>query len=711
MEINMAYAIDPVNAAPKTIFLGTDDKSERALVATTAPRPTHLPLVFLWSEWGPTEPQVINGNTAKIMYGEQTFNLRSKWANHATLYANLFMSHANTMVVKRLLPANIGPKATIRLSIDVLETEMDVFKREIDGSYSVDAAGAFIPTGDKVSGFQVKWVKEAIQPDPTGVSGVGTGTIGVGDQTDPVSGDSKRYPIIDLEVPHFGSLGNRYGLSMYAPTSRSANPINSKFMGTDGVYPFRISMFRKTSETTTAKLIETQSAAQFVEFSFKEGVINTMDDAEAYIGDVLLDSYRNMTPSDPLAAPTYGPFERMHVYQDNIEEMLTKFFTAEAAATYADNNLFGLEVEANKHLFNFMSGVNSENVPYDTFRLADSLGTDGIRLTENTVMFASGATDGTVNDADFATLVGSEMEEIGDPNSMWNNTVELPMSFFYDSGFPLDIKRKCGHFISNLKNTVLVMSTHVAGEGALGADSENSRAISIRTALEAHPESIYFGTNACRAVIVGRHGKLINSAWKDYVGCNYELADKISAFAGASNGIWKASKLFDRTPTNYLTKMRDLNVTWTPVDVRNRDWAAGLMWPENIERRTPYFPATQTIYDDDTSTLNSLLMVMAVAECQTVGDRARMEYNGGNYSKADLKDRVETYIKENVKSRFCELFRIIPEVSFTAADEARGYSWTLTIKIYGNNMKTVQTLIIEAHRADELTNSTEGVLA
>jgi hypothetical protein len=45
---------------------------------------------------------------------------------------------------------------------------------------------------------------------------------------------------------------------------------------------------------------------------------------------------------------------------------------------------------------------------------------------------------------------------------------------------------------------------------------------------------------------------------------------------------------------------------------------------------------------------------------------------------------------------------IIPDTYFTAADLARGYSWSLNIKLYANNMKTVQTLQISAYRMEDL---------
>ena len=60
---------------------------------------------------------------------------------------------------------------------------------------------------------------------------------------------------------------------------------------------------------------------------------------------------------------------------------------------------------------------------------------------------------------------------------------------------------------------------------------------------------------------------------------------------------------------------------------------------------------------------------------------------------------------DNTIGRFDGRFTIEPETYFTAADIARGYSWSLRIKIYAPNLKTVATLSLEAHRIEELATT------
>lgn len=94
---------------------------------------------------------------------------------------------------------------------------------------------------------------------------------------------------------------------------------------------------------------------------------------------------------------------------------------------------------------------------------------------------------------------------------------------------------------------------------------------------------------------------------------------------------------------------------------------------------------------------------------EKIGERVRTEFSGNTkLTNGQLKDRIEARVNELVQGRFDDRFEITPTVDFTRADIARGYSWLLKISIRANNMKTAQTLYIEALRYesnDEATTS------
>ncbi len=147
-----------VNAAPMAIMLGTEDLSTRQVTAVGEEIPQHLPKVYLFAKKGPTTPQLVVGSSRTLMYGEDSFDLRSPYATHATVLSNTVNAQGNAQMIERLKPADANPPASIRLSLDVLETLLPEYERNTDGSYKLNVAGEKIETGQTIAGFKSKWV-------------------------------------------------------------------------------------------------------------------------------------------------------------------------------------------------------------------------------------------------------------------------------------------------------------------------------------------------------------------------------------------------------------------------------------------------------------------------------------------------------------------------------------------------------------------------
>jgi hypothetical protein len=185
-----------------------------------------------------------------------------------------------------------------------------------------------------------------------------------------------------------------------------------------------------------------------------------------------------------------------------------------------------------------------------------------------------------------------------------------------------------------------------------------------------------------------------------------EVAIKSAKYMGAGNGVWKSGFSFDQAPQNNIDFFKEINATFTPRSVKNKDWANGLNWVDSYTRRTAYFPALKTIYDNDTSILTSYFTMMAVVELQKVGDRAHRRFSGvSSLSNEQLIERVNEFVEQNTAGRFDNRFVIKSNAYFTQADIARGYSWSLEIVIYGPNMKTVQTVYVTSRRLTDLDST------
>lgn len=691
-----------VNAAPMTIMLGTQDLSTRQVPPEPEALPTHLPKIYIYTKKGPTDPQLVSGSNMTRLYGEDSFDLRMPWANHATVLANLINAQGNALMVQRIRPTDAGPVSSIRVYADVLETQVPVYERNFDGSYKTDTAGALIPTGTKVDGHQVKWVTSTVVTAANGDSDFGSADPVPGDQVDALTSvQSTRYPIMDIEVPHFGSYGNNLGIRMWAPTSESAMPIDDRLLAQEKVYPFRMACVSRFNDLTTPKLVQTQAAEQFIDMCFKPDTINKNTDTLVYVGDTFIKAYQDL--NDPSGTPSYGPFGRMKLYDSNVSMLLEQFYYAEKPFIDAFSDF---KDEAGEEFrFNLLGGVSSSNVPYHSYIVVKGA-SNSVYFTENTNVFAKGGSDGTMNDVSFAAAVAQEVQEYADKNSILQDSAKYPESIIYDSGFPLATKYALCSFIAVRKDTAVVLSTHDVNAPVLSASQESALAIALRTRLQMFPESEFFGTPTMRGMIIGRCGTMINTQYRKKLPLTMEIAVKAAKYMGASNGKWKPGKSFDMAPDNNVGMFTDVNVTFTPATVRNKDWANGLNWVDSYTRRTLYFPALKTVYDNDTSVLNSFFTMMACVELEKVGERARRRFSGvSSLTNAELVDKVNKFVIENTTGRFDGRFIIEPNAYFTAADLARGYSWALAIKIYAPNMKTVMTLHIDAYRIDDLASA------
>lgn len=692
---------DFVNGTPLVLYRKTDDQSTTQPVIQSIPVPTHLPKIYIFASEGPEGGQLVVGAARDQMYGSKSFDLRQPWATHATVLANIINAAGNVGMYERVFPADIGPKANIRLCLDVLTTRVPLYQRNADGSIKRDLTGQPIPTGEFVNGgHQVKWVKQHIELGQDGESLFGLGTQGPGDQVDVNAGaQSTLYPILDLEIANKGKYGEDIGFRMYAPTQLSSTPVNTNLLVKNKVYPFRVACVRRATSDSTPKIVETEDGTQYVDVAWQPGVLDLDTDLQYYVGDQFIPAYQNFDNTNGLP-PKWGPFGQLHVYQANIDALTQMFYAAEVPYIDAFSDFTGEAGEQNR--FNFLSGVSSLNVPYHSFVLVTSAD-NSIRMTENSHVFAMGGSDGTLNETTFAKAVAEAVAEYGNENSPLQDLARYPESIIYDSGFPLETKYALTNFIAIRPDTYVVLATHDVLGKALTATEESALAVALRTRLQMFPESDHFGTPTMRGTVAGRSGRLIGSQYTKRLPLSLEVAAKAAAYMGGSNRVWNSDYRFDRSPGNMVQMFKEINITFTPVKVRNKDWENGMIWVEHFDTRSLYFPAFKTVYPNDTSVLTSFFTVMAIVELEKVGARAHRQFTGASdLTDAQFVEQVNRFVSEAVVGVFDDRFVIQPNCYFTSQDQQRGFSWTLEITIYAPNMRTVQTLSITSKRRSDL---------
>ena len=695
-----------INAAPMHISLGTQDLSTRALPFEFESIPTHLPKTYIYAKRGPITPQLVVGVSRTQMYGEDTFDLRKKWANHSTLWSNMFNKQGNAQMIERIIPNDIGPVANVLLSLELVETQVNVYERNPDGSYALEPLTLEPIITGKTTGYIGKWLTSTISDSANihtfGQATISTGTL-VGEDALGAPTTSKIYPVLQLRASSVGEDGNYTGFRLWTPTESSANSFDSRILPRGKYYPFRMAVVRREEASTTVSVKENLSGEKNVLVTLKPNATNPITTGSISIDEVFLDSYQNI--KDVRYPIQLGDFGEVKVYQDNVDLLLSKVYASEK--TYIESLTpvteymtdFNVEsTEDERYLVNLFGAHSFTGWKYTTFQLDET----GQTLSVASNIFNQSGSDGTMNNVEFAKLVSARVKEYSNPNSELQENAIHVESVLYDTGFPLETKYDLMNFIALRRDTTVFLSTYEAGERRLTPSEETSLAISLRTRAEFYPESDYFGTPVMRAYIQGRTAKLRSSVWKQDVSALYEIGKKLSTYMGASNGKWKIGGGIGGAPNSIMEELTDYSALFSPALARNRDWEAGLNWIMHFDRKNAFIPATKTVYQDDTSVLNSVVTVLAICELNKIHDRAWRYFSGvDNLTNGQLKERCENFIKSAIEYKFDGRFIIEPEVYFTDADLARGYSWSLRSSIYAANMKTVMTSNVAAHRLDD----------
>lgn len=676
------------NAAPQLALQGFDDKSTRILAPQARPTPIHMPLFFTYAERGLTVPQIVSGSALVAAYGSKTFDYRSAYCTHVTPFINVANENANAMMVQRILGAGAAV-ASISIGLDILAKTVPLYQRTASGDYARDVDGDLIPTGSTTLGFVAKWVI-------TGNAGApGSKTVTAGGMSDGGT-QSQIYPVMDLRVATHGAYGNDIGLRLWAPTTRSLEPIDEELALEQQAYLFRMQVAERADARSTPLTTKALSGDPYVQFSFKPGSVNTRADSELHADRVLLSSYRDMNNMDR-GVPAYGPFDTVHVYQANVEALNAMVFAKEQPL----NSELPAGAE-NSFLVNLFSATNLDGTPYHSLILQGSL-ESAPELVENATYYCAGGADGAMNDQAYNEAVRAIMDNLDGGSVDWSDMARYPFSAFYDSGFDLVTKKSIGKWLGVRRDVHVADATQDVNAPTMSLSEESSALIALRASLRLIPESVIYGTPCARAVVMTGCGEMINSTYGKKVPMTLELLAKRAKYLGASNGAMISSMSYDEAPNNRVQYVKNLNNASRPADTKSKDWSAGGIWAQYYDTETLFIPAFQTVYDDDTSVLNSDLNMQIACHLNRVCFNVWRNLVGNTkLTREQFIERSNQAIIDETKDRYDNRVRIVPETKFTAADDKAGYSWTANIHMYGNVMRTVQMSTIVTHRLEEL---------
>lgn len=698
--------VDIKNAAPMVIDQGTQDLSMRFPVVNSLVAPQHLPKIYIFAEKGPMGPNYLDmsSNSLTNVYGDETFNVNSKYYTHQTPFAQATAAAGNNFIVHRLAPSDAKDVANIAMYLDVLPAQVPLYEKNGDGSVKLDNAGAPVvltdSSGDPITtqGYKICWVTDFASED-IGRYEKGLRPMRAGIQNEGAV-QSQQYPIFEFSAEEPGEYGSRTAVRMYAAQQTDIYPFANHLLQEAKVYPLYFQLVRLLDPVSgRARPVLNGYGSQFSRFVTKKDAIDPTTDLVIDIKKTLQDQYID---SSLIGRTGLGG---LHVYQGNLDAVLGMLYDAEKVIDdpYRDNVIS--TTENNIHAINVFSFTSSNASPYQAIKLVDNIGS--VRLTKHTNIFMKGASDGTITEDLLDRLVAEDMSMYDDPTSEYNDIVLHPASILYDSGFSLATKKAMGKFISRRKDTFVALATYSHNNPAHLVSDQYSIGIGLKTMLELYPESDTFGTPVMRGIIMGSSGFIVGSPYTKRTPLTYELICKAARYMGAKNGSWRNGFAFDRAPNSIITHLRDIDSTWVPALTRNAMWAVGVNFPLNYRIKTQFMPALQTVYENDTSVLNSFFTVMAISYLNKIAHAAWREFTGAiSLTNAQLEEQVNAFVSDQVKDKFDGKFVVVPNAKVTEADATRGFSWSLGIRIYSANMKTVMSTSVTAYRMEDLAAQT-----
>ena len=687
-----------INASPRARLLGFKDESGRVVAPESESVPLHLAHVFFFAERAIEEPLLLPGSQLTSIYGDKTFELRSPFVTHAVPLIKALVEPGTYVMAQALVPEDAGPASTLCLYLDLLPTQITQYERNTDGTYKTDATGKKIATGTKLPGFQGKWIVAPIgyglTEKPTGL-GQGLPRVGTMVSSDATPVQSTLYPIHELQVPWRGASGNNQGLRAYAATSRSTVPVNEEVVADQKTALYRFQLVSRKDATSSPNVAKTIGDDEYVEFSYKKGAIDTSVDKDLFVDNILLPSYNDNGISSG-TTPVFGPFGKQHIYHGNIETVLKLIYASEKDYTTLP------EGDEAFHAVNFFGATDIDGAPYYTFQLLSTLD-GGVNLNETATFFAEGGSDGTMTFETFDKLVANQLTNYGDLEYNFYNTAVYPQTHIYDSGFTIETKKLFFKVLGRRKGIAVTVSTQDVSRPLNTAAEESSVAAALRSTALLYPESELYGTGACRATIVGQAGTWAAGGYDGIVPLTVDLAYKRSAHQGAANGVYNKNALYTAYPQNLVTKVIDVNLPFKNEKIRNKDWANGLVWAQSFDRRVVQYPGIQTVYEDDTSILNSDPIMLSCVYLQRICENAWRKLTGTtDLDEAEFKDKSDKMIRADVADRFGGLIIVEPDTFFTPDDSARGYSWSTRVNVYGANMRTIGSYTIVPQRIEDL---------
>lgn len=354
----------------------------------------------------------------------------------------------------------------------------------------------------------------------------------------------------------------------------------------------------------------------------------------------------------------------------------------------------------------------------------DILGRAGMLMAKGMGRYLTGGSDGFTQSAagyvsskihlldQYDTAIRHYFENM-DRGHELGDIAKNPISVIYDTGFSTKTKLSFRNVLAIREDVAVGLSVYTVADHYKDIDEDDAfqysgdlpqadaiaAAVQLRASYSLLPESDVYGTPAMRAFIVMQSGIYAASGYNRRQSIILDIIQKLCRYIGTGDKIWKTVYAFDQSPQNQLEGWSNVNYTYRSQPINDVCWDAGIIWVENKNTSTLFYPSFQTIYPDDTSIYNNILTMFACCYLNKIARLTWAMTTGDNQKgEAEIIEAINDIIIRETYGKFDNRYQITVDTEFTRADRARGYSWSTFIHLYASTAKTVATYKITANR-------------
>lgn len=685
-------------AFPYVNLRGVDDQTLQVERQEVAEIPMHCPLMFGWAAQGDERATFLNPTQFVKKHGSSAaVGMKTHLFHPYMPYIESAIKETQTICFKRLRPDDASTSG-MSWALDVLETEVPIYAIGPDGQFIRDEDGNKVQEGSRTApGLKIVPRVVMLSEGDFGIRGKLEG------QMEENGVKSTLYFIADFMASSFGSAGDLTGVRAWTRTTDSAQPVDPSIISDQRTLIYGLEIVKKPSADRSPVPWLTKSSERRVSFSFKPDAIDPNYDQELFIDSILDDHYRDVEVPAGFV-PDVGPLKDIHVYHENVFEVLTLMQSKEAPV----NQTVSPDPQ-DVYTYNLLAPHDENNVPYRTIIFEDSL-TNKPEFTETQTHYMKGGSDGDTSIENWHKLVEEQFLNFGTMDDTFKDVLRYPFSDIYDPGFNRSTKDSLVNVLMARKDVSLNVATNFFGEPKPSPSQEYSLGLSLQAGYRLIPESVDFNTQTCNVELYTQQARPLTrySSYKGLLPMTYEMMMRRCRYMGKNNGRFDSRFAYDEEDNKIITyqNARDLDYTWLENKALNQRWSIGINDPRTWDAYDrAFYPGLQTIYPFSDSAINNDINVRIMNVCKRVIYRVWTKLVGNTkMSQGRFIEKSNELLREELAGRFDGRVVIIPETYF----DSRRKTWNTRLKVGANTAPIVNDAAIVAYPLEDLLNSSQN---